>query len=314
MTSADVLLQLAARDASTKFPLDDIAFDISSMAQQTLINYAKAGPRLHSLGGVTVSRISQNLVVKFGTGVLASEGLTMSFVATNFPGVRLPRVYRHFNVPCQSAFFGMEGYVVMDYLDGYSLESCWSDLSTERKKAIVAQVAEMVHQLQSKRFKQPGVVGGGISRGRWFTDYGAGPFTTKQNFERWFNWKLGLGQHFNQVAKEIPSMDFQYFVVVHGDLSPRNLIVDANNQVWLIDWGFAGIYPPIFETATLSRQMHFPDFAQLLGPFIYKNDQEMVQLESCMFGLINMSATNPPEYLWPVSEVTTYSVRFNDIE
>ena len=159
----------------------------------------------------------------------------MSFVATNFPGIRLPRVHRHFNVPNQSAFFGVEGYIVMDYLEGYSVDSYWSCLGMERKKSIVAQIAKMVHQLQSKRFKETGVVGGGISRGKWFTDYGAGPFTEKQSFERWFNRKLALGQCVNRVSKEIPYMDFEYFVVVHGDLSPRNLVVDAANKVWLID-------------------------------------------------------------------------------
>jgi len=36
-------------------------------------------------------------------------------------------------------------------------------------------------------------------------------------------------------------------VFVHQDLAPRNMIVDAQNQLWIVDWGYAGFYPSYME-------------------------------------------------------------------
>jgi thiamine kinase-like enzyme len=61
---------------------------------------------------------------------------------------------------------------------------------------------------------------------------------------------------------DIPSFEFSNFVLSHLDISPRNLILDPDGRVWLIDWAYAGGYPPIFEAATLASQGQFPDFNQ----------------------------------------------------
>jgi serine/threonine protein kinase len=264
------------------------------MPQETLIAYGEAAPILHSFGGVEIVRLSHNLILKCGRSVQASEGETMKYVAVNFPGVRLPRVYRCFNIDYPS-YFGVKGYIVMDYIDGRCLDSCWDHLSPELQKKIAAQVAAMVQELQSVRLSSPEVIGGGISRGTWFSDYGAGPFTTKEGFEKWLNWKLALSKFFKHAAMDVPDIDYRDFVLVHGDLSPRNLIFDTDNQVWLIDWGCAGVYPAIFEAASAKYQIHFLGFAKLLLPLIYNNVDEMVQLEACHYGIHRVSHSLPPE-------------------
>ncbi|KAF2816417.1 phosphotransferase family protein [Mytilinidion resinicola] len=284
----------AARDPSTKLPLDGIAFDIFTMPQETLITYGEAAPVLHSFGGVKIVRLSHNLVLKYGRSVLASEGETMKYAATNFPGARLPNVYQCFNIDFPS-YFGVKGSLVMDYVDGRCLDSCWDHLSPELQKNIAAQLAAMVQELQSVRLSSPVVIGGGISRGAWFSDYGAGPFITKEGFEKWLNWKLALSKYCNYAAMDVPDINYQDFVLIHGDLSPRNLILDTDNQVWLIDWGCAGVYPAIFEAASLKHQPHFPSFAQLLLPLIYNNANEMAQLEACQYGIHREPLSLPPE-------------------
>jgi hypothetical protein len=76
------------------------------MPQETLIACAKNAPVLHSFGGVDIVRIAHNLVLKSGTSVLASEGETMSYVIGKFPEVRLPKVYRYFNIDCSMSYSG----------------------------------------------------------------------------------------------------------------------------------------------------------------------------------------------------------------
>ncbi|KAH9861419.1 hypothetical protein J1614_011165 [Plenodomus biglobosus] len=205
------------------------------MPEEELIAYGKVAPALHSLGRTKVVRLSKTLAMKFGTTVLASERETMRYVATKFPGVRLPRVYRYFNIDHSSSYFGVEGYIVMDYIEGPSLDTCWDELSLDIQDSVVEQTATMVNQLQSVHCDHPGVIGGRIFRGMWFSDYGAGPCPTKGVFQKWITWKLNMSKRYKQALQDTLPLQCPYFVLVHGDLSPRNLVLDTSNQVWLID-------------------------------------------------------------------------------
>ena len=46
------------------------------------------------------------------------------------------------------------------------------------------------------------------------------------------------------------SSDFDNLVMCHLDIHLRNLILDGQGKLWLIDWGFSGAYPPYFEFAS----------------------------------------------------------------
>ncbi|KUM58984.1 hypothetical protein ACN42_g8153 [Penicillium freii] len=77
------------------------------------------------------------------------------------------------------------------------------------------QIADMIKEMQSVVISQPGPLDGGPFRGRFFTDYSAGPFKDSAEVQDWFNHKL----------------DTSPFVLTHQDISPRNLILDHNEEV-----------------------------------------------------------------------------------
>ncbi|THH05209.1 hypothetical protein EW146_g9965 [Bondarzewia mesenterica] len=41
------------------------------------------------------------------------------------------------------------------------------------------------------------------------------------------------------------------YVFIHQDLAPRNMIVDARNRLWIVDWGYAGFYPAYVEDTAI---------------------------------------------------------------
>lgn len=43
-------------------------------------------------------------------------------------------------------------------------------------------------------------------------------------------------------------------VLTHQDLNLRNILVDENYRLWIIDWAWAGYYPPWFEYVAMQRQ------------------------------------------------------------
>jgi thiamine kinase-like enzyme len=90
--------------------------------------------------------------------------------------------------------------------------------------------------------------------GPWFTDYGAGPFATLQDFEDWCNHKIDVRIRFKQPPRRRPRFRFREKVFTHQDIAPGNLILDAQGKVWLADWGVAEVYPSGFEQAVLREQ------------------------------------------------------------
>lgn len=173
----------------------------------------------------------------------------------------------------------------MDYILGQPLDECWNSLSRDTQGRIASQVAGMIQEMQSFELQNPGPIGGGPCRGRFFTDYSAGPFMDTVEMEAWFNHKLDICKSVQQAAKEIPPFHFTKFVLTHQDISPRNLILDQHEQVWLIDWAYSGAYPSSFESAALLTQPSFTDFNEAVLSLIPRYPKEELQLDAIAYGL-----------------------------
>ncbi|RAK79511.1 uncharacterized protein BO72DRAFT_446325 [Aspergillus fijiensis CBS 313.89] len=237
----------ASHAADGKFPLDDV--DLHSISDESPAEVLYTAPALHDLGQITVARLSKSLALKGGGNVLPSEAATLRMIASK-TGIRAPRVHRSFQVQDDTKYFGTMGYIVMDYIDGRPLDTCWEDLGDEQKMDVSKQDAAMITEMQRIQLPgPPGPIGGGPCRGRFFTHYSAGPFGDISEFERWVNRKLDICKKIKKAPQDIPGFQFTELVLVHQDVSPRNLTLDPDEQVWLLDWADAGAYPPAFETA-----------------------------------------------------------------
>ena len=239
---------------------------------------------LYQIGSSKVLRISHDLVLKCGPLVLPSEGRALEFVRAE-TSILVPRVYRTFQVDDPIEFYGTRGYLVMGYVQGQNLGDCWTHLTKHQKDDVIRQTAVIIKQLQSIQIPTAGPLGGGPCRGKFFTDYGAGPFNSGSEMEAWFNHKLQICKDYNQAPQDIPSFDFPKFVLVHQDISPRNMILDAAGKTCLIDWAPAGAYPPAFERAAIAEQSRFPEFNKMILHVMPEYDIEVRQLESIWYGL-----------------------------
>ncbi|GIJ85613.1 hypothetical protein Asppvi_004472 [Aspergillus pseudoviridinutans] len=129
------------------------------------------------------------------------------------------------------------------------------------------QLHQFVQELRLLKSNKPGPIGGGVSNGAFFTDYGAGPFVFQEDMERWFDGRLAVCRGFGVVDQAHEGLRglFRDLVMCHMDLHPRNIILDGRGKVWLIDWAFAGMYPAYFETASILRNGLTSLFGDLLG-------------------------------------------------
>jgi len=124
-----------------KFLLE--GYDISKVPQQELIAAAATAPSLHTLGSTKIARVSRNLVIKKCPQLLPAEAEAMRLV-TQKTSIRIPKIYRYFNIYGTGGIYNSTGYIVMDYVKGTLLSNCWRDLVLNQRENIVHQVADMI--------------------------------------------------------------------------------------------------------------------------------------------------------------------------
>ena len=240
------------------------------MSDQQLALLFSTTPKLHEYGDVTVVRLSKSLACKGGLGVFPSESQNMIFAAESL-GLPVPRVHRTFTADVPG--FAKEQlvkahFIVMDYIPGPTVDECWDSLDVDQRQSVAGQVAAMIEKMQSTALElPPGPVGWTGSQefvGPWFTDDGAGPFASLQDLEDWCNHKIDVCIQFKQLEQHVPRFKFRRLVLTHQDIAPRNLVLDAQGKVWMIDWAFAGVYPPGFEQAVLHVREWNREFAEMV--------------------------------------------------
>jgi thiamine kinase-like enzyme len=110
--------------------------------------------------------------------------------------------------------------------------------------------------------------------------------TTSEELESWFNHKLEVCLCFKKAPADTPCFRFKDFVLTHQDIAPRNLMLDQKGQIWLIDWGDAGIYPIGFEQAALEIRSKNMEFAEaVLSNLFSKGEKERQQLFCITYAL-----------------------------
>ena len=257
------------------------------MSNDQLADFYHTAPVIFRCGAGVV-RLSKTLVLKAGLTVSEAEAENMTFAATRV-GIRVPRVYRTFKRNITDT--KIRGYIVMDYIPGQTVEECWGSLNDSDKQDVAAQVAALINQMQSKTFNflPPGPIGGtsgALLQGCWFSTYGAGPFETLQSLEDWCNHKLDVCLRFKQAPVDTPRFTFRDVVLTHQDLAPRNIILDKEKKVWLIDWGHAGIFPKGFEHAAFVVQSasHEEFTSLVLSHLSSRHEKEVLQLANIQYG------------------------------
>ncbi|KAK0435808.1 uncharacterized protein EV420DRAFT_1676267 [Desarmillaria tabescens] len=145
--------------------------------------------------------------------------------------------------------------LVMDYIPGHTLSTVWHTMSIWQKISTAVTLRRYVHELRSihhPRGDIPGPLGEGreplpcISSVLFTVE--RGPFPSQHDFIQFFHMAKEKATWPGGVALVWPSRkEAGALVFSHVDLAMRNLVVGDDGQLWLIDFGEAGFYPPWFE-------------------------------------------------------------------
>lgn len=235
------------------FPLGQRA--AAELSRAEILTALPDAPKLYNNGdgiiGARISRIATGVVVKHGSSVHLHESSNMQLVGDQTT-IGIPKIYDAW----QTAYDDdtKVTYIVMQYIDGHSLYERRNDLSPTIWERINGQLLSYLRQLHKLTSPRPGPVGGGVSEGHFFTDYGAGPFSSKAEIEEWFERRLLVSQEWGKAAPDLSfAGDFSHLVMCYMDVHLNNILIDDAYDIWLVDWTNAGFYPPFFEVAGIEQ-------------------------------------------------------------
>ncbi|KAF9022242.1 kinase-like protein [Hymenopellis radicata] len=214
-----------------------------------------------SWSGPTAWRITPDAVVKRAP---AHEAYIMTYVASH-SSLRVPQVRRLIPVRPGESFRLSKFWLVMDYVDGDVLEAAWPRMNWWKRLWTVWRLRRSLQELHQIPLPSPDVPGPFDSTGEalpcsgyYFTEFGGGPFESYRAMADWYDHLrhcvlIHLHQYYGMFEPHLfPTFDAtQPLVLCHMDLNMRNIMVDGRGEVWLVDWGMAGAFPPWFEYANL---------------------------------------------------------------
>lgn len=149
-------------------------------------------------------------------------------------------------------------WVAMELVLGIQLVTCWSTLPMWTKLRVAWTIRRYVRQLRAiadERSTIPGPLGPGPQpcHSRLFPGDKKPSFKDRETFAKY--WRM-QAKPFG-LTEPCP-VDFSApLVFCHNDLSMRNIMIDINGDVWLVDWGWAGFFPPWFEYINMAQAAEY---------------------------------------------------------
>ncbi|KAG5353321.1 hypothetical protein C0989_008306 [Termitomyces sp. Mn162] len=240
-------------------PQPNIASDIDHLTDDALVDLLCAAPELFpsvaSSSCAEIRKTTPNTVVKrcldvdtkgLNADAIEANVLNLLFAETTIP---VPRVRR---VLVAGGVF----WVFMDYIPGQTLAQAWPTLSTWQKIRIAFTLRRYVRQLRGLKASATTPPGPLSIQGPRFCEspmFGTvrshrGPFASYTELSGFFNERHQVAERLIGTPQDDPHRkehfdDSEPLVLTHQDLNLRNIIIDKDGRLWIIDWAWAGYYP-----------------------------------------------------------------------
>ena len=206
--------------------------------------------------------LSDKLIAVSGTTTISinlRDTLKAMEVARHL-GIRVPQVLRTVSAAPRNLYF-----IIMERVDGITLEEAWPDLSWITTVKLALQLRRFVSIMRSQTSPTAGALVTGRCTSSFLQDcYGLPVRSTPSDMWSYIEFWAGIGSSPQKAIgallsgeristkKGVPPMP-STFVLTHHRLLARNIFVDKRNQLWIVGWQYAGWYPKFFEYAGMQN-------------------------------------------------------------
>lgn len=207
--------------------------------------------------GSTVTLIQPGIVLKQGAKVRPSEAAAMRLVMEHVPDVPIPGIHgTGYKYKDGIPYYGE---LTMDFMPGRTLKTAWAGLDEASKDRVCQDIWDLIAKIRN--IPRPDDLGPGLYRTvdrspsrdpllgsnndvtpRDLDDDGLrSRIYTRYVASNGLSYRDG-----EQVSDMLPRSNLSVFT--HGDIGPRNIIVDELGRITaLLDWESSGWYPDYWE-------------------------------------------------------------------
>jgi tRNA A-37 threonylcarbamoyl transferase component Bud32 len=195
---------------------------------------------------IPVYKVDARTVVKTGDSVRLAEAAAMRLVRekTTIP---VPEIYNAYTD-------NTTGHVriVMEFIEGDCLSNKWDQYDAQQKEHVLQQLHDMFAQLRNIKGMFIGSVDESACEDPLFEeDIGTyGPYMDEASFYQGIIKALKNTLEsgwVDTVCAMVGALSGHEIVLTHGDMSPRNILVQDGKIVAILDWEMAGYYPEYWE-------------------------------------------------------------------
>lgn len=185
----------------------------------------------------------------------------MQYAATH--GIRAPKVLGWYEIHTHRPTKPVADAMVSDKVPGVPLVDVWLGLSKEAQASIKAQLRDQLQQMRNCTQPYIGCVNRQPTRNvydRLFIHF-CGPFSSEEEFDEWCLARVDKGSfsrwRWNRfLQREREKSGKKDFVLTHGDLTPRNILVQDGIVTGIVDWERSGFFPRYAEYAFAMKLCH----------------------------------------------------------
>ena len=176
-------------------------------------------------------------------------------------------------------------YSIFEFISGVHI----SEVSSQHKTSLSYELGRVLASIHMFKFSEAGLFGNGIAIGHLFKT-GSSPYfeETLSVLSKGENVRLRLGDKLTNATLAFIQKNKDFFPTVkdnicltHSDFKPMNLLYNADNKVFVLDWEFAHVGIGILDFAILLRH----------------RDQFPLDLNALKNGYTNSGGKLPPEWL-----------------
>ncbi|PNP81640.1 hypothetical protein FNYG_04666 [Fusarium nygamai] len=211
-----------------------------------------------------------------------SQADMMHYAATH--GVLAPKVRGVYDIVTKRPIARV---MVSERVPGVPLVDVWQAMSEDQQRSIKGQLQAQIQHMRTLIQPYIGRINKQPTRNIYNTTFvrHCGPFEDEESFDEWCLARLSGGGFqrwkWKRVLEKQRRKSTGRFVLTHGDLSPRNIIVEGSTITGIIDWELSGFYPEYVEYA----------FALGIGPGIEEWWKPVLKevLEPCSTDLVKFT-------------------------
>jgi len=213
---------------------------MESYNEQISISDIENGIIISDEHSAKIVKVRQNLVVKYGKWIRIEEAEAINFVSEN-TSVPVPKIFNSYKI-------GDIAYIIMEYIKGKTLEELWEDLSNEERLTILSELKGYINQIRNIK----GTYIGSVNKKpcidiRRHSKEG-GPFDTEAEFNEFIisRFHPRINKSLINIIRQTLRTDHK-ILFTHGDISPRNILIENGHIICILDWECAGFYPEYWE-------------------------------------------------------------------